>query len=193
MNSDDFYDDLDSAALEQIDALESAALLKRNIVSDTGHRVSGDRGSKGKPLSIGEDSFDLSFNFDESELQALDPVEKRPQAGPSRLGRTIQTTLDGGFVTPSQKPPNSRSQIQGVKSPSDKQFGLMAPKTKKWDHTAFAKTGIRIAKRAQAKGKVIDTDGWGGEQPEYEFVDQSPGKSSGQLPAPFMPSECFRS
>lgn len=192
MNSDDFYDDLDSAALEQIDELESAALSRSNTVPDTTRRVSGDRGSKGNPLPIREDSFDLSFNFDEGELQRLDPVEKRPQAGPSRLGRTIQTTLDGGFITSSQKPPNSRSQIQGVKSPSDKQTGLMAPKTKKWDHTTFAKTGIRIAKRARAKGKEIDTDGWGGEQPEYEFVEQSPGKSSGQLPAPFMPSECFQ-
>ncbi len=192
MNSDDFYDDLDAAALEQIDALESVALSRPNTVPATGRRVSGDRGSKGNPLSIGEDSFDLSFNFDESELQRLDPVQKKPQAGPSRLGRTIQTTLDGGFVTSSQKLPNSRSQIQGAKSPSDKQFGLMAPKTKQWDHTIFAKTGIRLAGRARARGKAIDTDGWGGEQPEYEFVHQSPGKSTGELPAPFMPSECLR-
>jgi ATP-dependent DNA helicase MPH1 len=187
MNSDDFFDDLDAAALQEIDALEAVALLRPSVLpadqQTHPHAVSDDRGSRGNRA---EDSFDLSFSFDDSELQKLDPVVTNGQAGPSRtLGRTIQTTLDGGFVTSSQTLPSSRSQIQRVKSSSNNLFGQMARKTMKWDHTAFSKTGLRLAKKAHGKGKDIDTDGWGGEQPEYEFVDQS----SAQLPAPFIPSE----
>jgi ATP-dependent DNA helicase MPH1 len=189
MNSDDFFDDFDSAALEEIDALEAVATSRPDTFPPDGltpQTVSDDPGSRQNPTA--EDSFDLSFDFDDSELQRLDPVVTNRQAGPSRRPRqTIQTTLDGGFVTSSQTLPSSRSQIQRAKSSSNNLFKQKAMKTKKWDHTAFSKTGLRLAKKAQAKGKgkAIDTDGWGGEQPEYEFVDQS----SSQLPAPFVPSE----
>lgn len=179
MNSDDFFDDFDTAALQEIDALEAVA---PSMPADEPNpqTVSDNPGSRKNPIA--EDSFDLSFDFDDSELQRLDPVV---QAGPSRRPRqTIQTTLDGGFVTSSQ---SDKSQIQRAKSSSNNLFGQKAMKTKKWDHAAFAKTGLRLAKKAQAKGKgkAIDTDGWGGEQPEYEFVDQP----SSQLPAPLVPSE----
>ena len=181
MNSDDFFDDFDAAALEEIDALEAAATFPADGLNP--QTISDDRQNP-----TAEDSFDLSFDFDDSELQRLDPVVTNRQAGPSRRPRqTIQTTLDGGFVTSPQTRPSSRSQIQRAKSSSNNLFKQKAMQTKKWDHTTFSKTGLRPAKKAQAKGKgkAIDTDGWGGEQPEYEFVDQS----SSQLPAPFVPSE----
>lgn len=190
MNSDDFFDDLDAAALEEIDALEAAAPSRLNTSPadrSNPQTVSDDPGSRENPIA--EDSFDLSFDFDDSELQRLDPVVTNKQAGPSRRPRqTIQTTLDGGFVTCPQKAPSSRS--QRAKSSSNNLFGQKAMKTKKWDHTTFSKTGLKLAKKARAlgNGKVVDTDGWGGEQPEYEFVDQS----SSELPAPFVPSEWFR-
>jgi len=53
----------------------------------------------------------------------------------------------------------------------------MAPKAKKWDHTEFAKTGIKPVKRSKGRKKEVDPDGWG-EEEEEEFD---------QFPAPYIP------
>ncbi|KAF8624787.1 hypothetical protein AX15_005677 [Amanita polypyramis BW_CC] len=183
MDFDDLFEDFDDTALQKIDA-EAAALLP--IASTTIQSgPPSDTVSDPKLSGAQDDSFGLSFNIGESELQKLDPLvtnwynQSTACPGPSRLGATIQTTLDGGFVTPSQKPASSRSQYQRANSSTNNLFGRTASKTKKWDHTEFAKTGCRPAKKSKGKGRVVDTDGWGGEEVDYEFFDFD------QFPAPF--------
>ena len=190
MNSDDWFEDLDDAALKEIDAIEAAALSKTStppktsIVTHSDSLVSDDCGRRNINSLPGHDcSFDLSFDIDENELQKLDRHVNSVLEGHTRLpfsrsnsiNNTRQTTLDGGFVTSPKKSQGARSRIQRAKSSSNNVFGEMAPKAKKWDHTEFAKTGIKPVKRSKSRKKEVDPDGWGEEDEVFD-----------QLPAPYI-------
>ncbi|KAJ7706436.1 hypothetical protein B0H17DRAFT_1037209 [Mycena rosella] len=159
---------LDDAALQQIDAIEA---------------------SHNRPPPTREASFDVEdFTFgdiDERELERLDTFiedtyqgKAQPVAGPSRTASygTLQTTLFGEVLPPSA-PKAPRPQVQGTKSAPRNPFGQQAPKTKKWDHTAFSKSGLKRRKSSKGKGKAAHNH----EEEEGEDVEFE------QFPAPFPP------
>ncbi|KAI9445432.1 P-loop containing nucleoside triphosphate hydrolase protein [Lactarius indigo] len=133
-----------------------------------------------------DDLFDLTFDVGVQDLQELDAaIEKdyRRKAAPASkspssntFGRSLsgrQTTLFGGVVprSPSPKKPSSSRRGAQQKSPNHS----TERKVKKWDHTAFAKTG---AKRKTGKRKAKELDVEGDEEDGVEFE---------QFPAPFVP------
>ena len=185
MSSDGYFDgdDFDADALAQIDAIEAVHFSPKKR---TGHSSTNDRSRP--PMN--EDSFDdISFNVNDSELRKLDAFIKEsyegisaPVAGPSRtFARTssnnmVQTTLFGGVAD--QQPTNNtnkaRPDLQRTNTTQRNLFGQQARKTKKWDQTAFAKSGVRPPK-SKGKGRVDDEDELEDEPLEFE-----------QFPAPFV-------
>jgi ATP-dependent DNA helicase MPH1 len=180
MSSDGYFDDdpIDSAILEQLDAIEAAYYKEA---------------PKRPPLKRASSSdYGVSFNFDESELARLDEIigdgrqgKVEPVAGPSEhrnksSSRPVQTTLFGDVLSnPSSKNKStSKSTAQVSKSTPRNPFGQQAKQTKKWDHTAFAKTGLK-------QGKSKAKDKWRGsfEDEEEEDVEQVEFE---QFPAPFV-------
>ncbi|KAJ7655062.1 hypothetical protein DFH06DRAFT_1201495 [Mycena polygramma] len=170
MSSDGYFedDDLDAAALQQLDAIEAAHT---------------------QPVPAREPSFDGDdFTFgdiDPSELERLDTFiedsyqgKAQPVAGLSRTGSrgTLQTTLFGDILPPSpHKAP--RVQNQGPKPTPRNPFGQQAPRTKKWDQTAFAKSGMKRTKSTgKGKAKNYNDD----EEEDEEAVEFE------QFPAPFV-------
>ncbi|KAJ7139882.1 hypothetical protein C8R44DRAFT_765650 [Mycena epipterygia] len=165
MSFDGYFDedDLDDAVLQQLDAIEAA------------HK---------RPPPPREPSFDeFSFgDIDERDLQMLDTFiedsyqgKAQPVAGPSRTSSGSRQTTLFGEVLPLSPP--KRTQIQRTKSTPRNPFGQQAPKTKKWDQTAFSKSGL---KRGKSKGKgkgAYNND----EEEEEEPVEFE------QFPAPFPP------
>jgi ATP-dependent DNA helicase MPH1 len=138
-----------------------------------------------------DDLFDLTFDVGLQDLQNLDAAIERDynkQSGStskSPLSGTVtrslsgrQTTLLGDVLSPesspSKKPSSSRRGAQQRKSPTRS----VNHKAKKWDHTAFAKTG-RGRKVGKGKGKE-NLDELEGEEDAVEFE---------QFPAPFIPGE----
>ncbi|KAK7064429.1 ATP-dependent DNA helicase mph1 [Favolaschia claudopus] len=158
MSSDGYFDDdnFDDAALEQLDAIEAA------------HNRPSSR-----DLSFEADDFDSFGDIDPRELERIDTFiqdsyqgKAQPVAGPSR---TLQTTLFGEVLPPA--PPKAPTHHAPRTNPAPRNpFGQQAPKTKKWDQTAFAKSGNR--KYTKGKGKADD----GKEEENVEFE---------QFPAPF--------
>ncbi|KDR84769.1 hypothetical protein GALMADRAFT_217833 [Galerina marginata CBS 339.88] len=195
MSSDGYFDgdDFDASALEQLDAIEAAHLSPSKPKAPTKQsRTSTIAISRAPPPLTKEPSFyDMSFDVDENELAKLDTLienayldKSQPVAGPSKMPRTtsnnkLQTTLFGDILPPtasssSNKP---RPQLERTKSAPRNPFGQQAPKTKTWDQTAFAKTGIRKPKpKVKGKGKAGDGDD-GSEEENLEFE---------QFPAPFV-------
>ncbi|KAG6911756.1 hypothetical protein DXG01_000002 [Tephrocybe rancida] len=177
MSSDGYFegDDFDDAAFDELDAIEAAAL--KPSATHTAH----------SPTAPSEnDSFyDLTLDIDESDLQKIDDFVKdayggkvKPVTGSSwtrTRSATHQTTLFGDVLSPSPAASTSRSQMQRTKSAPRNPFGRQAPKTKVWDQTAFAKTGLKSGK-SKGKGKTsYDDDGQEEEDVEFE-----------QFPAPFV-------
>jgi ATP-dependent DNA helicase MPH1 len=201
MSSDGYFeDDLNAATFQELDAIEAAHFPPSKTSS--GSRVQPKRPVPPKPLARDSSGlFDLSFDIDESELQRLDDLvnetyhENAPVAGPSNLPRTNlrgmhQTTLFGGVV-PAKASSNEsasapRIERQRTKSASRNLFGRQAPKTKQWDRTAFAKSGVKSGKfkgNGKGKGKAsFDQD----EDEEEEVLEFE------QFPAPFVSSESLR-
>jgi len=198
MSSDGYFDDddFDISALKQIDAIEAAHLSPKKQAPPVPRNIpaSSAAQSKGRqPLADDDSFYDLSFEADETELAKLDVFIKDayagkapPVAGPSKISRTsssnkLQTTLFGDILPPSAPSTTNskpKSQIERTKSSARSLFGQQAPKTKTWDQTAFAKTGIRKSlpnAKCKGKGKANDDD-----EEEVEFE---------QFPAPFVPSE----
>ncbi|KAJ2928868.1 hypothetical protein H1R20_g8225, partial [Candolleomyces eurysporus] len=181
MSSDNYFDDeFDDAAFAQMDAIEAAALQAEP--------------ARPQPRQLAADSsIDLTFDIDESELQKLDDIVAQEYntkvlqvPGPSSgrpINRTgssnmLQTTLFGD-VLPSQatsSKPKSRAPMERTKSATRNIFGQQAPKTKTWDHTAFAQSGLKRKKPSKGKGK--------GKATEEEREDDDDGF---ELPAPYVP------
>ena len=187
MSSDyDFDDDFDEAALAEVDAIEQAALQKASEPEP--------RHLQAKPLKA-DSSIDFSFDIDDSELQRLDDhVEQKynekvlqipgPSSRPmnrTNSGNMLQRTLFGGVLQPppstSSKPSSSSTSLQRTHSTTRSLFGQQAPKTKTWDHTAFAQSGLGRKKSAKGKGKGKGRD------------DDDEDGDDFELPPPFVPSK----
>lgn len=173
MSSDGYFDgdDLDDAAFEELDAIEAALLSPARVPT---HDPT--------PPSREGSVYDLTFDIDENELQKLDEFienayqgKAQPIAGPSRNTAKHQTTLFGDILPPTSSKP--KSQLQRTKSTPKNPFGQQAPKTKQWDQTAFAKSGLKQGK-AKGKGRMYDDGEEDEENIEFE-----------QFPAPFVSGE----
>lgn len=189
MNSDDYFDDdLDSGVLDQLDIIEAA------------HRPQSKRPSPQRPKPPkqpraleADDSFvDLTLDLNESELQRIDAFVNDAYQGKAKLGprpgnvpsrpfpsqASLQTTLFGDILPPT---PSTSKTTQAARSPVKRNpFGQQAPKTKQWDHTAFAKSGWKKPKSSKEKGNADhEVDG---EEEAVEFE---------QFPAPFIPGASF--
>lgn len=190
MSSDGYFngeDDIDSEALAEIEAIEAAHASRHPSRLTT----STDQ-NKRPPPPAKENSFnDISFNVDESDLKKLDEFIKDAYqnsgvsvAGPRKFTRTtstnmVQTTLLGGVVGQQPSGTNKpRTQMQRTTSTQRNPFGQQARKTKKWDQTAFAKTGVKQVKPKRNGKQRADDD----EQSEEECFEFE------QFPAPFVSS-----
>jgi ATP-dependent DNA helicase MPH1 len=182
-------DDINSAVLNELAAFEAT-----QVASTSKPIVRKPSANFGPPLAVADsdDLFDLTFDVGVQDLQRLDAAIERdykrkaataaksPSSGAftvrSLSGR--QVTLFGDVVSPSSSPSkktsSSRRSAQHGKSPTRP----VNRKTKKWDHTAFAKTGRR-PKAGRGKGKEnLDEERDEGEVVEFE-----------QFPAPFVPGK----
>ncbi|KLO13944.1 hypothetical protein SCHPADRAFT_939941 [Schizopora paradoxa] len=118
-----------------------------------------------KVIPLDSDDFDMSFNFDESELAKLDKhcedvlAGRAPIAGPSkstttrpppsRSRSTVQMTLDGAF-SPSKEPRTFDRARSFNRTNSTK----VRPE-KKWDRTAFSATGWMYQKKIDRQKEAL--------------------------------------
>lgn len=183
-------DELNSAVLNELAAIEasqvastSKPVVRKPLVNDVP-----------PPLTAADsdDLFDFSFDVGVQDLQRLDAAieqdyrrkasstTKSPSSGAltTRPLSGRQTTLFGDVISPrtspSRKPPSSRRSAQQRKSPTRQ----VNRRTKKWDHTAFAKTG-----RRQKGGRGNGKENLHEEGDEEEVVEFE------QFPAPFVPGK----
>jgi ATP-dependent DNA helicase MPH1 len=134
---------------------------------------------------MADDTFDddfLDFEMNAADLSMLDKFIEDSSSGKAKpvlsRAKTVQTTLDGRIaqqpVASSSKPRSTT--LTGSGSSTTLMFGHKIPKTKKWDHTEFAKSGW---KRLKGKGKereADDAEDDGDEDEEVEF-EQFPAPS----------------
>lgn len=186
MSSDGYFDGddgFDDEALGQLDAIEAAHFSPAKKLPST-------------QLSAQDSFYDLSLDVDENELAQLDnfiedayqgrtqpvAVAGRNQFNRSTSGNKLQTTLFGDIMQPvASSSSNKGSKIEKTKSAPRNPFGQQVPKTKKWDQTAFAKSGGSKGK-GKAKARQADDDEDAEDAMEFE---QFPNP----LPPPFVPSE----
>lgn len=173
-------EDFNSAVLSEL------AVIEANQIASTSRSLMRRSPSPPKampPLSTNpasDDVYDL-FNVDIQDFQELDaaiekdlrrkeaaPTSKSPTFGRSLSGR--QTTLFGNVLSPSPKKPSSSRRGAQQRSPERS----TDRKIKKWDHTAFSKTGTK-RKTGKRKAKELDEDA--DEEDAVEFE---------QFPAPFV-------
>ena len=204
MSEDEYGGDeiFNSAFLNEVEAIEMGLGTQLNdntnrtsINGQTRPAQSRTRAlvSQGKPkeptvIGLSSDDFDITFNFSESELAiaeqtATSATTKQPIAGPSRLAR--QTTLTGEILPITQPKSSTPRQFTRTQSASRSKFGRQPSKTKKWDHTEFAKTGARRSRSAKGKGKQGV-----GDEPE-QFDEEDDGFMFEQFPAPYEYSMIF--
>lgn len=178
MSSDGYFDDdpLDFSALDQIDAVAAAHFNTAKPLVEVSRTTTKVSHPQSPPIEIFDgESFDATFDVDESELARLDGFiedayrgKAGPVPGPSTarpLPRTSsknaqQMTLFGEPLQDSGDAPAGRST-----RPPRNPFGQQARKTKTWDHTEFAKSGWRQSKAAKAKGKAR-SNGYNDEEEE---------------------------
>ncbi|KIK99878.1 hypothetical protein PAXRUDRAFT_822238 [Paxillus rubicundulus Ve08.2h10] len=198
MNSDDYFDDdLDSGILNQLDIIEAAHRPQTNQpqppkklspAKPVPPKLVPPKLVPPKPVPSKQiepdDSFvDLTLDIDEADLQRLDSfidaaykgntVSATGSSNLSSSKNSVQTTLFGDTAASTTKAgPASRGPVQRSKSNPRNPFGHQAPKTKQWDHTAFAKSGWK-----KPKSNSQDNDAEGQEGKEVEFE---------QFPAPFI-------
>ena len=186
MSSDGYFDEddgFDEEALGQLDAIEAAHFSPPKKLPPS-------------PLSAQDSFYDLSLDVDENELARLDnfiqdayqgTAQPMAVAGPSQFkrstsGNKLQSTLFGDIMQPvASSTSNKGSTLERTKSTPRNPFGQQGPKTKKWDQTAFAKSGGSKGK-GKAKARQADDDEDGEDPMEFE---QFPNP----LPPPFVPSE----
>jgi ATP-dependent DNA helicase MPH1 len=186
MNSDGYVEEeFDQNIFAELDAIEAAHHLPPNHADQLA-------------MSVPDESYhDLSFDVDESELQRIDGLIEDTYAGMAgpavrpnfRTAKTtrsaVQTTLFGDVLAqrspPKSSGSNPRAPMQKTKSATRNPFGQQAPKTKQWDQTAFAKSGLKRGK-TKDKRKSIEEEGEVEEEDENIEFDQ--------FPAPFVSGEC---
>lgn len=184
-----YWDDeeLNSAVLNELAAIEPRQVASTS--EPTVRKPSPDRPPTPLAVADSDDLFDVTFDLDVQELQRLDAaIEKdygRKADSTSRSGPLTVRSLSGRQVTlfgdvisprtsPSKKPQTSRGSVQQRKSPTRP----VNRKPKKWDHTAFAKTGRR-RKAGRGKGKENQDE----ERDEEEVVEFE------QFPEPSVPGK----
>jgi ATP-dependent DNA helicase MPH1 len=186
-----YWDDeeLNSAVLNELAAIEAtqvASTSKPVVRKPSSNSVA-------PPLTAADsdDLFDFSFDVGVQDLQRLDAAierdyrqnagttSKSPSSG-AFTARSVsgrQITLFGDVISPNTSPPrkptSSRRGGQQRRSPTRP----VNRKTKKWDHTAFAKTGRR------PKGGSKEKENQDEERDEEEHVEFE------QFPAPFVPGK----
>ncbi|KAI0048421.1 P-loop containing nucleoside triphosphate hydrolase protein [Auriscalpium vulgare] len=184
MSSDGYFDDdLDAAFFQELDAIEATHIAGPSAKQPAKSPPRPAKNAPAAPNPDDSDYFDLTFDVDETELQKLDSViedaYRNPPAPPARArsftrvpSKGRQTTLFGDVLPeagPSSKAP--RQPMQRTKSSTTELFR----KTKKWDQTAFAKSGAKRRKSVKGKEKASPDDEEEDEPVEFE-----------QFPAPFV-------
>jgi ATP-dependent DNA helicase MPH1 len=187
-----YWDDeeLNSAVLNELAAIEASQVASTS--KPTIRKPSPNLGPTPLTVADSDDLFDVTFDLDVQELEKLDAAiendyrrnadstSKSPLSGAfaARSFSGRQVTLFGDVVSPrtspSKQPQTSRGSLQRRKSPTRP----VNHKKKKWDHTAFAKTGRR-RRTGQGKGKENQDE----ERDEEEVVEFE------QFPAPFVPGK----
>jgi ATP-dependent DNA helicase MPH1 len=182
-----YWDDeeLNSAVLNELAAIEAGQVASTS--KPTVRRPSPDLGPTPLTVADSDDLFDLTFDLDVQELEILDAAiendyrrkadsTSKPPSSGALTARPLsgrQVTLFGDVVSPrtspSKRPQTSRGSVQQRKSPTRQ----VNRKKKKWDHTAFAKTG-----RRRRAGKEKENQDEERDEEEVEFE---------QFPAPFVP------
>ncbi|KAL1728883.1 P-loop containing nucleoside triphosphate hydrolase protein [Schizophyllum commune] len=177
MSSDDLFSDIDDAALAEIDRIEAEATQNTKAPPPP------------KPSVPDPDDsyFDDDLDIPTEELERLDQFVEDAYAGKAKptskpVTASRQTTLFGDVLSDgaSRPKPLSRapsSNIQRSGSFSRRGSGRGPVKTKQWDHTQFAKTGLKHGK-SKGKGKARDEDEE--EDEEEETIEFE------QFPAPFV-------
>ncbi|KAI6134141.1 hypothetical protein EV401DRAFT_1909732 [Pisolithus croceorrhizus] len=189
-NSDDYYfgDELDSGILNQLDVIEAA---HRSDIKPPPKPNLPSCGPAKQPRGLeADDSYvDLTLDLDETELQRLDTLvndayQGRPTTGASQANTSrsstqrssLQTTLFGDILRPTPSTSRAGDAVRtSIKPNSRNPSGGPTPKTKVWDHTAFAKSGWKKPK--SSKGKGVEDLNDSQEEQDVEFE---------QFPAPFI-------
>ena len=209
MSSDDYFDDeLDDELLSKVDAIEAAhtappaAFASHSRPTRPPRRQPQAAPPTQEVIDV-DDSYDFD-TLDDIELQAIDRIcddalnrKKSTHSvassskSMSTLHRTnsaapVQMTLFGGVahtVTQprSNAPTNSRSTIQRHHSHLNNIFVGKPNKTKRWDHTAFAKSGWKKPKSVNGKEKAGSLEG--GEEEDWDADEEVEFE---QFPAPFV-------
>lgn len=194
MSSDDYFfdDELDSAFLNEVDAIEAAHTLPPRTTTAAVARPGSPPRQPFPARSFidieDSDPFD-AFDFDVAVLQDIHegrvqpPGPSKPPAQRTSSRNTIQTTLLGGVVQDTSRSKPKSSTKSSFQRTNSVQTTLTEKRTKQWDRTAFAKSGWRqtAEDKARKKGKErasFDNDD-GDERVEFE-----------QFPAPFVPIGC---
>ncbi|KAK0208528.1 hypothetical protein DFS33DRAFT_1459264 [Desarmillaria ectypa] len=181
MSSDGFFsdDDIDDAFLKELNAIEAAHFSPPKAARPVA-----------PPTVDEDDSFNLTFDFNEENFRKVDQdVMKSYQRQSSDMASTrkssslghLQTTLFGEVLPSRASSSKPKAAQQRAQSTSKNPFGQQAPKTKYWDHTEFAKSGLKSSKnkdKGKGKGKASF------DFPEGEDFDES--LEFEQFPAPFI-------
>lgn len=208
MSSDEYFDELDSAFLQEVEAIEATHTQATRVPPPPAPvrppaAKSRPPGAQKKPptkdvIEI-DDSDDFgSFAIDDQDLEIIDKLTddalrgRLPVAGPSRTFArtnsrpTVQTTLDGTVLSgPSRNVSNPRLPMQRKDSSAFNGSFAQPRKTKQWDHTAFAKSGWRKPQSAKGKEKAF-----GSFEDEVEDEEEEEPEEFEQFPAPFVPIGC---
>lgn len=184
MSSDGYFDgdDFNDAMFEELDAIETAVLSPGRRNDQTQEHSPN---YSAKPIAKDNSFYDLTLDINEFELEKLDEFiedayqgKAQPVAGPSKsISNTHQTTLFGNLLP--TDPIKPRSQIQRTTSTTRNPFGQRPPKTKTWDQTVFAKSGLKQGK-AKGKGKGKWNKTYDADDDEEENVEFE------QFPAPVV-------
>ncbi|KAI0690699.1 hypothetical protein BC835DRAFT_1363433 [Cytidiella melzeri] len=200
MSSDEYFDELDSAFLQEVEAIEATH-------TQLGSKSGLVRPAQPLPLPARKPAVDVididdsedfgSFAIDDHDLEIIDNLTNEafrncaPLAGPSKIAfarttskATIQTTLDGSILAEAPKNATSvRQPMQRHNSNASNGFVGQSKKTKQWDHTAFAKTGWKKPQAVKGKAKAVNP--FGDEAEEEEEQDEELEEFE-QFPAPFV-------
>lgn len=184
-----YWDDeeLNTAVLNELAAIEAGQVASTS--KPTVRKPSPDLRPTPLTVADSDDLFDLTFDLDVQELEILDAAiendyrrkpdstSKSPSSGAltTRPPTGRQLTLFGDIVSP-RTSPSKKSQTPREGAQQRKSPMRSVNRKKKWDHTAFAKTGRR-RRAGQGKGKE-NQDKEDEEEVEFE-----------QFPAPFVPGK----
>ncbi|THH27023.1 hypothetical protein EUX98_g7162 [Antrodiella citrinella] len=195
MSSDDYFDgEVDSAFLNEVDAIEAAHVSPRKRTAYKSPVKSVPRIPPRQVIEIADSDEDYDVSgFNDDALLAFDEVcaaqpanarastSARPMIRRSSMG-TIQTNLFGQVVSQeassSKAGPASRKPMSRTTSTVHNPLANRSKRTKQWDHTVYAKYGWK-----KSKGK--EKASFDGE--EDEEMEMEDAVEFEQFPAPSAP------